>query len=83
MTLLSSNEVVRSSIQSWSVFGAHPCPITNVKRDGQLPSLKVTYQTPTGLAFSGSILYCLIARATSFPVIFPSLASAAIAACAM
>lgn len=47
-----------------------------------LPS-KRSSQTPTGLAFSGSILYCLIARATSLPVIFPSFASAAIAACAM
>lgn len=42
-----------------------------------------TNQTPIGFAFSGSILYCLIARATSFAFILPSLANAAIAACAM
>ena len=43
----------------------------------------VETQTPTGLTFSTSILYCLIARATSLPVILPSLASASIAAWAM
>lgn len=52
-----------------------------VKKERPKPLfLTQTDQTPTGLAFSGSILYCLIARATSFAVIFPSFASAAIAA---
>jgi hypothetical protein len=40
-------------------------------------------QTPTGFPRSTSILYNLIALAASFPVIFPSRASASIAACAM
>jgi len=40
-------------------------------------------QTPNGFAFSWSILYSLIARAASFAVIFPSFASASIAAWAM
>ena len=53
-----------------------PNPAT-VKRNNLRP------QTPTGFGFSWSILYNLIARATSFPAIFPSAASAAIAACAM
>lgn len=52
-------------------------------RPPSINTLELQNQTPTGLAFSGSILYCLIARATSFAVIFPSFASAAIAACAM
>ena len=39
--------------------------------------------TPTGFAFSASIFQVLIARATSFALILPSAASAAIAAWAM
>ena len=50
---------------------------------GLMDSVPTSHQTPVGLAFSGSILYCLIARATSFPFILPSAASAAIAAWAM
>lgn len=53
-------------------------------KKGQLNSCPFYFhQTPTGFAFSGSMLYCLIARATSFAVILPSFANAAIAAWAM
>ncbi len=41
------------------------------------------HQAPSGFTFSTSILYCLIARDTSLPVILPSFARAAIAAWAM
>ncbi len=40
-------------------------------------------QTVTGFGLSASIFQVLIARATSLPVILPSAASAATAACAM
>ena len=69
---------------------AHHCPqilscacFVGPKEKAASGRLFFIFYTPTGFAFSGSILYCLIARATSLPVILPSFASAAMAAWAM
>jgi hypothetical protein len=52
--------------------------------EGRFSCLTSTqHHAPSGFTFSTSILYCLIARETSLPVILPSLARAAIAAWAM
>ena len=55
----------------------------HASKAADLESAALMHHTPTGFAFSGSILYSLIARATSLPVILPSFASASIAAWAM
>ena len=47
------------------------------------PGRGLSDYTVSGLGFSTSSLYCLIALATSLPVIFRSAASAAMAGCAM